>query len=405
MQDEPSEFRQGWRVLAASLLGIAVGISSLYFYSIGVFIKPLAETFGWSRGEASLGVLVGTLCTAVMAAPVGTLVDRVGSLRVALGSLVLLAVGLASMGAAVSSLATFIALTAVLSLTTAGSSPLPFTRLVVAAFEHRRGLALGITLSGTGIGAILVPALLTPFVAAHGWRAGYYVLAGVVIAALPVIWLLLHSAKTAPVVQGPSVPIGQIVRAPIFRLLSLMFFLASVAILGTVVHFVPMLTDAGFSPAEAGQTAALIGVAAIGGRLVAGMLLDRLAAGLVTGALFAFAAFGLTLLAIGGTSLAVPGALITGLAIGAEVDLLAFLVSLYFPRAVYGQVFGALYGLFLIGGAVGPALSGYLFDLSGDYRLSLLTASGLLGLAALSTLALSGCAAKNLIVAPGSGAR
>lgn len=64
------------------------------------------------------------------------------------------------------------------------------------------------------------------------------------------------------------------------------------------------------------------------------------------------------MLAVGGTGLAVPGALIIGLSLGAEVDLMAFLTGRYFPRAVYGQTYGALYALVLIGSAIGPALSG-----------------------------------------------
>jgi len=94
-------------------------------------------------------------------------------------------------------------------------------------------------------------------------------------------------------------------------------------------------------------------------------------------------------LALGGTALAVPGALATGLAIGAEGDLIAFLVGRHFPRANYGQAYGGIYALFLLGGAVSPALSGYLFDLNSDYRLALMTASGLLAMAGVSTILLS----------------
>lgn len=173
---------------------------------------------------------------------------------------------------------------------------------------------------------------------------------------------------------------------PAFWLLAFIFFAVSVAVFGTVVHFVPMLTDAGFSPQKAGSTAALIGVAAIGGRLAVGALLDRVPPALVTAGLFLLASGGLLALAFGGTALSVPGALITGIAIGAEGDLMAFLVSRFFQPKVYGRTYGALYAMFLFGGAIGPALSGYLFDFSGDYKISLLGASLLLAIAAASTV-------------------
>ncbi len=116
--------------------------------------------------------------------------------------------------------------------------------------------------------------------------------------------------------------------------------------------------------------------------MLAGWLLDRYPAARVTAGLFLFAGAGLVGLAWGGTAFAIPGALVAGFAIGAENDLLAFLVGRHFARAVYGQAYGALYGVFLVGGAVGPALSGYLYDATGSYVTSLLGSAALLAVAA-----------------------
>ena len=384
--DLNTEFGSGWRVLLASFLGIGVGVSSLYFYSLGVFIKPMAAAFHWTRGEASLGALVGTACAALASIPTGRLVDRLGSLTTAVASLALLAVGFASLGAATGGLVSFLVITAVVSLVTAGSSPLPYTRVVVSGFVRNRGFALGIVLAGTGVGAIVIPAFLPAFIAERGWRIGYYALAAIIVVVLPIVWYFLRDAHGAAAARAPILPLRALVGTPAFRLLGAIFFLASVAVLGTVVHFVPMLTDAGFPPAKAGRTAALIGVSAIVGRVLLGVLLDRTRPWLVTSGLFAAVAAGLVILALGGPSLAVFGALVVGLSVGAEVDLMAFLTGRYFERAVYGQIYGALYTLFLVGGAMGPALSGLLYDLSGSYRLSLLGAAGLLiASAALST--------------------
>ena len=383
------EFTRGWRVLLGSLLGITAGVSSLYFYSLGIFLKPLAATFGWTRGEASLGAMVGTTCAALMAIPIGRLVDRMGSFPVAIGSLLLLAACFVAMALGTTGLASFVALTAILSLLTAGASPLPFARLIVGSFVERRGAALGIALAGTGIGAIAVPMLLAPFVATHGWRSGYLALAATVFILCAPIALLLRGAPAARVRQAALTPLSGILRDPAFSAIGLPIFLASIAVLGTVVHFVPMLTDSGLSPARAGGIAALIGVAAILGRLGAGTALDWLAAPLVTAALFAIAATGILLLAVGGSRVAVPGALIAGLAVGAEGDLIAFLTARYFGRARYGQAYGVLYALFLIGAAIGPALLGALFDATGGYRMPFTVAGALLVVAAILAMRLS----------------
>src|SRR6266852_3817100 len=121
-----AEFERGWRVVAGSLLGISIGVSSLFFYSLGIFIKPIAAEFSWGRGAASLGALVGTASAALVAIPVGRLVDRVGSVPVAMGSLALLALALAALGTWTSNLASFLILIALLSLFTAGSTPLAY---------------------------------------------------------------------------------------------------------------------------------------------------------------------------------------------------------------------------------------------------------------------------------------
>jgi MFS family permease len=173
-----------------------------------------------------------------------------------------------------------------------------------------------------------------------------------------------------------------------FRMLALTFFFVSIAVLGTVVHFVPMLTDWGLSASKAGATAGLIGVLTIAGRLVVGALLDRAPALVVTRAVLLVVAGGFVVLGMGGAHDVVLGALVLGLAVGAEVDLMAFLVGRYFPQSSYGQVYGAIYAVFLTGGAIGPALSGYLQDITGDDRAPLLADAALLSLAAALTLRL-----------------
>jgi MFS family permease len=377
------EFRTGHRALAGAFLGIALGISSLYFYSLGIFIKPLAAEFGWSRGAASLGAMVGTLATAFACLPLGRLVDRYGSVRIGLISLLFQAAGFAAMGLLIGGFWSYILFSGLLSVIAAGSSPLPFTRIVVAKFRQGRGLALGLALSGTGLGAMLIPALLEPFVAEHGWRSGYLMLAGVIVILLPLLALLLRGAEARPAAPPPDAGAERFKPNRIFWVLGAVFFAISIAVLGTVVHFVPMLTDAGFSPTSAGRTAAIIGLSAIAGRILVGLLLDRLAASLVAAGLFLLTATGLAVLAVFGVAAAVIGAAIIGLAIGAEVHLMAFLVARHFHGSLYGRVYGALYTLFLIGGAIGPALMGYLFDLSGTYRMPLFVAAALMATAAL----------------------
>ncbi|KZN14058.1 MFS transporter [Marinomonas sp. TW1] len=382
-----SEFLQNWRVLLAAFIGISVGVSSIYFYSIGIFMKPLAAEFGWTRADSSLGALIGTSFAAIMVIPTGWLVDRFGSAKVALISLALVSMSFFALGYFTSGLTSYLVIIAIMSMLTAGSTPLPFTRLVIVAFQKNRGKALGVILTGTGTGAILLPELLAPYVASHGWRAGYFVLGCVVAAAIPAVWLLLIGAKDSDITKEvKSASIGTLFNNWRFYHLCLIFLLTALAVLGTVAHFFSMLTDSGLTPPQAGAIASLIGVSVIIGRLVVGFLLDRISAAYITAGLFIVASAGFVILGLGGPAYAKLGAIITGLAIGAEVDLIAFLIGRLFARQIYGLAYGLVYAVFLVGGAVGPYLAGHLYDVSGNYISWLMTASSLLLLAGILSL-------------------
>ena len=382
------EFRGGWRILVGCVIGVSVGLLSLYFYSLGIFIKPLAAEFQWTRGQGSLGTLVTTLAVAIAAMPTGRLIDRLGSLPVALGSLAVLTIGLYLHSVFIKGLPSFVIIVAVMSLLTVGSGHQAYARLVVAHFDKARGLALGVMLTGAGIGGFLVPTLLTPYVAEHGWRAGYAALATVALLGLLSVWLLLRGAPDLTVEKRTPAPLRDVVTNPAFLKLGTIFFCAAIAVIGTFVHFVPMLSDTGMSARATGGIVALIGLSSVPGRLVAGVLLDRFDAKWVTSGAFALAAVGLLLLTVGGTSMAVPVAIILGTIVGAEADALSFLTARYYPKRIFAQANGAIYGLFLIGGSVGAVTTGVLHDLTGSYLTSSAISTAFLVIASLVALQL-----------------
>ena len=381
-----TEFASGGVMLAASFLGLSVGISSLFFYTLGIFIRPLQAEFGWSRASLSLAVLISGIVLAGASPFVGRLVDRVGTrpvLSVAMPALALAAVGMSFLP---ENLFLYLAAISLLCLAGAGTSPVVYTRLVAAHFKVHRGLALGLLLSGTGVAAALAPAFFTPFVAAHGWRAGYRLLAVVSIAAMPVVLVGLGrdsgSALQGGMASGHTgmarTGFATLCRDRRFRLMLLSFFSLALGIGGLIVHFVPMLLDSGMDAVKAGRTAGLIGIAVIFGRIGAGALIDRVHAPFVASAMLVAAATGCILLAIGGMQLAGLAAMLIGLAMGAEVDLIGFLVARYMGLTAYGSAYGILYGTFASGSVVGPFLVGLSFDVTGSYHAALICAASLL---------------------------
>lgn len=375
------EFRRGGLVLLASFLGVGVGVSSLLYYAAGVFVRPLEAAFGWSRAEISAAGLFSTLVLAAASPFIGLLIDRIGIRVVALFSLLAFAAGLFALSAMQGSLLSFYAITILTALLAAGSSPVTFTRAVNGWFVQSRGLALGLALVGTGVAGILAPRLLTPYVAEEGWRAGYRVLAMAVLISTPIVVSLLREGKgvTAQARVSAAQPrLGP----PVFLLLTAIFFLVAMAVGGMIVHFIPMLLDEGLSAGSAGGAAAVIGLSVVLGRVITGLLIDRFFAPHVARILFGFAAAGCLAFVGFGPSVAFVTALALGFTMGAEVDLIGYLVARYYALEQYGSIYGRLYAVFLLGAGLSPVLAGWTYDAHGGYGLALLAASVLLAAAA-----------------------
>lgn len=371
--------------MLGGFVGIGGGFASLYFYSAGLFIKPLAAEFGWTRSEASLGaisILIGNVFALPMA---GRLIDRHGEIRIAFCSGLALAGCFAMLGWLTSGLASFLLLVLLLTVVSAGSNAIGYNRIIVRNFVTRRGLALGLALTGTALGAAFVPPFLAPFIAEHGWRAAYFVLAGLCLILTGGAALLLKgqsSPRSAR--QGPQpITLREICSHRAFYSIGALIFLSATAVLGTTIHIVPMLTDRGIDIATAGAIASALGIAVIGGRVVAGHLLDAWDAGWLAWALLTLAALGALLLWTGLPWLIVPGTMLIGFGVGTETDLLAYLLGRRFPVRDFGSVYGTIFAVHAFGGGVGGMLAGAMFDLTGSYASWLLLASVALALAGL----------------------
>jgi len=256
-------------------------------------------------------------------------------------------------------------------------------------------LALGISLTSTGVAGVVLPPFLTPLIAVHGWRSGYVVLGVIVLVTLPLVWFWIRDRPGVSPADAHLPPAGiagvassEAFADRTFWTLGAMFFLVSLAVGGLIISFIPLLLDAGLSAAQAGGFGALIGASVMAGRLITGYLVDRLFAPMVTAVIFALVGAGCLAFVLVGIELAFVAALALGFAMGAEVDLLGYFTAKYFGLANYGMIYGALYSCFSVGAGVSPVLAGYIYDVSGGYDWALLGASGLLAGAVLLSLSL-----------------
>jgi MFS family permease len=370
-----AELRQHWRVLVASGMGTALGAASLPFYSFGAFVRPLESAFGWSRGQISTGFLFLSGTMAVMAPLLGFVIDQVGSRRAALVSIPAFALLLFGLGEMSGSLSVFYLGSAAIAILGVGTTAIGYSRAVNMQFATARGLALGISLCGSGIMAIALPQFITPVIASHGWQAGYRLLALLALLPLPLAYCLLPNRiqDQDRIAELGSGEIPFLATRPFLSLL-ISFLLISVPITGTVVHLSPLLLDRGLSPHVVGRTVGLVGAGVLIGRVAVGYLIDRFFAPYVAAVVTMLSAVGLLSLMLGSVRWGGVTAILVGLSLGFDVDLLGYLVARYFGMSRYGLIYALLYSSYAVGAAIGPALAGYAFDRDHNYATALIAA-------------------------------
>ena len=400
-----NEFRRGYKPLLGALIGAGCGLSSVCFYTNGVFVAAISEDMNWSRGAIQVGVSIMILIAVITAPTVGWLIDRYGARRIALISLPLFGITLSGMSLVTDQIWTFYAGWTVMSIFAAGTLPITWTKVVNGWFDDFRGMALGLTLAGTGIAATLAPSYVVWLIDIMGWRNAYVALAFTVMGiSLPSVYLLFkepaesQSGKVnqidAAISKQPLMATGLSVKEALkgyrFWVLSISLLLVAASISGVITNFVPLLTDKGLSFADAARYAGLIGVSVIGGRLVAGFLMDRLWAPMIAAIFLCMPCLAAFILTTGNISPMLLGlsALIVGLAAGAELDLMAFLVSRYFGLKHYGALYGGIYIFFSIGAGLAPAMFGWTYDMFGHYQAVLYMAaiSSMIGACLMLTL-------------------
>jgi MFS family permease len=381
---------RGW-IVFGSVLGLTVGNVTVLQFSASVLMKPIMAEFGWNRGLVSAAVMLGSLFAAVGTPFAGSLIDRHGIRRVTLAAIVLFALAIAAMSQTPGVPVVFLAMFGVMGLFSAGQAPLPYAKAIAAAFDRRRGLAMGIAMTGVGLGAAFVPRITQSYLDKFGWR-GAFVAVGmtVFVIAFVAVGLFIRDAAIAPDSAAaksggglPGVEAREALRSPHFWKLALVFLCIPIVANGTIVHLVPLLTDRGIPAQQAVVVFSGIGASLIVGRLLCGFLLDRFFGPYVAIAFVVLPALGvLTLLGSTATALTTLGAVLVGLGMGAEVDLIAYLQSRYFGLRAGGQIYGYLFAVFTVGTGLGPFMMGAIYDAAHSYRPALLIFLAVLACAA-----------------------
>ena len=373
----------------AVMTGLATGIASINLFAIGIFQGPITREFGWSQTQYSLVTLIGTVVTVASSLYIGRLFDRQGVRRWALLCTVLFAFALISLYWLTPNLLHFYFVFALVPIIGAGTSSVAYSRVVARWFDQRRGQAFGAALAGIGIGGAVLSSLSQYLISSVGWR-GAYVGLGLLtlLVTLPIIlWKLYDSPADRGLgldggaleqagrveMARPQVPVVgysavQTRRQPRFWQMIFAFLLLAFAIGGVMLPLVPILRARGIAPEDAAAVQGALGLALIVGRAFAGFLMDRIFVPYVASAILVFPVFGVALLAMGATGpSAIVAAVCLGLAAGAELDVIAVLITRYFGTRAYAENYGWQYAAWTLGSGTAPILTNFVFDRTGTH--------------------------------------
>ena len=365
-----SEPRYGWIMVALGAFMSCIAIGAMF--SLAVFLQPITQATGWSHTAVSSAMTIGFLAMGAAGFGWGALSDRIGPRPVVLAGAILLGLGLFLASRAQSPLEFQLAFGLLVGIAI-GTFFSPMIAAVMGWMSEHRGLAVALVSVGVGV----APLTMSPFAAwliTHmDWRTAQMVLAVLVwVTLIPAAFF----ARRPPLAQGepqgaaggPPLKLRDAFVSLPFAVLALTFFACCAAHAGPIFHTVTYAMTCGLPTITAVTIYSVEGFAGLGGRLVLGVLADRLGVKrvLIAGLLIqAFAAGAFIYARQLGEFYAI--ATTFGFAYGGVMPLYAVLAREYFGQRILGAVFGAAAMVSSLGMAAGPVIGGWIFDHFGAY--------------------------------------
>jgi MFS family permease len=363
----------GWVVVGASAVIVCVGMGALF--SLGVFLKPIADAMGWSRGAISSVALLNWIAMGLGSFAWGALSDRIGTRGVAVAGGLLLGLGLV-LSSQVQALWQLYVTFGFLVGFAVGAFYAPLTSTATKWFTARRGLAVALVSSGIGVGILVVAPLARALISLWDWRLALLVLGDLAwLVVVPVALVIREqpgdvgaAALGGAAAAGREYSTREVLATPQFWAIALTHFACCAAHSGPIFHMVTHATDQGLGAMTAATALGVSGLASIVGRVGGGVLADRVG---IKSTLLA----GLTLQAVAIVLyLAVrdPGpfyalSIVFGVAYGGVMPLYALVTRDFFGERVMGAAYGGVFLVSTLGMGLGSFAGGWLYDRLGSY--------------------------------------
>ena len=364
----------GWVIVGVGIVVTCIGLGAML--SLSVFLQPLAQAMGWSRTGISTAALLNWLCMGVGSFLWGALSDRYGTRAVLLLGGGLLGLGLVTASQA-TTLGQFQLLFGVLVGLASGSFYAPLTATTTRWFTRHRSLAVALVAAGIGLGASTVAPLARWIITNYDWRLAMLVIGNLAwLLIIPAALLVREPPAPSPAggapggitADGREFTMAQALRTPQFAAIAVTHFACCAAHSGPIFHMVTHAIDRGVPAMAAVTVLSVAGLASLGGKIICGLVADRVGAKrtLLVGLAIQAVAVSLYIFTRDlGSFYAL--AVIFGFAYGGVMPLYAILVREYFGARIMGTAFGAVALVSTLGMALGPMAGGWLYDSFGSY--------------------------------------
>ena len=383
LKEADPTFFYGYVVVAAAwiILVAAFGVH----YAFGIFLKPMLAEFGWGRAVTSGAYSLSWLVQGLSAVIMGRINDRYGPRIVLTICGILLAAGLLLTTRIGAGWHLYLSYGVLIGIATGGLY-VPVASTITRWFIARRNIMTGLVVSGIGLGTFLLSPVANYLIDRYDWRTSYIILG---IFVFVVIVSAAQFLRRDPAQmglrpyghnetneyklpgEGRGCSLKEAFRMRAFWILFGLFICFGFSVMAIMVHIAPHATDIGKSPAAAANLVASIGVASIFGKIMLGILGDRV--GNRTVFVFSFALMAASLfwlVPVKETLFLFLFAIAFGFAYGGSATSQSPLLASLFGLRSHGLIFGVVNNGFTIGATLGPVAAGALFDLTGSYRLA-----------------------------------
>ncbi len=392
--DTEPRFFYGYIVVAASLLIMLLAYCARL--SFGVFFKPMLSEFGWSRAFTSGAYMLSMLLQAGMTIVMGKLNDKFGPRIVMTLCGLFLGLGYLLMSLTSGSWHFYMFYGVMVGIGMSGNF-VALLSTVARWFVEKRGMMTGIVLAGLGIGTLIGPPISNWLITIYDWRKSYLVMGGVVLVISVLaaqflkrdpanMGLLSYGAHKAQKVKPASGDEGLSFKEAICTrqlwMVVLVYLSLGYCVYTINVHLVPHITDLGISTGTAAGVLAVTGAVTVVGGIILGGAADRIGSIWVTTISFIIIAATLFWLApITAVWMFFLFAVIYGIGSGGSAPMESTVLAELFGMRAHGAILGLVSCGFTIGGAIGPFMAGYIFDVTGSYEVSFLVcgACGVVG--------------------------